>query len=116
MAEVSNHFPRPEKKTRLSILPTPAKNGFELQDGDAQLLNLVFQLRFETIDHLATRPLRFVRSGKAHKAQGVCRLTSPVGQFKKHIYTVGFAGVLILIEHRYASRETSDKRSGSVVR
>jgi len=90
----------------------PAKNGFQLNDGDLELLNFVFQLRIAHIGHLATlsgrseialwRRLRKLRER---------RYLASVGRFmQKHAYGIGSEAKAVLIEHGYAEQDLREKR------
>jgi hypothetical protein len=90
----------------------PAKNGFELQDRDIELLNYVFQLRLATIDHLAALSGRSVRTlwGRLLKLKERRYLASVARLMQKQVYGIGSAGVPVLIEHGYAPRDMAEKR------
>jgi hypothetical protein len=90
----------------------PAKNGFQLNDGDLELLNYVFQLRIAHIGHLATlsgrseialwRRLRKLRER---------RYLASAGRFmQKNVYGIGSEAKAVLIEHGYAEKVLRDKR------
>ena len=90
----------------------PAKNGFQLNDRDLELLNYVFQLRIAHIGHLTAlsgrseialwRRLRKLRER---------RYLASVGRFmQKHIYGIGSEAKAILIEHGYAEQDLREKR------
>ncbi len=82
----------------------PAKNEFQLQGRDIELLHSVHQLRIATIDHLAALSGRSVRAlwGRLHKL-AERRYLGPVARFmQKHVYAVGSAGVPLLIEEGFA--------------
>ncbi len=90
----------------------PAKDGFELQDRDVELLNFVFELRIATVDHLAALSGRSVRTlwGRLLKLKERRYLTSVTRFMQKHIYAIGSQGVPVLIEHGYAPSEFAKKR------
>jgi hypothetical protein len=90
----------------------PAKNGFELQEGDIELLLYVFQLRLATIDQLATLSGRSVRAlwGRLHRLKERRFLASVARFMQKQVYAVGSVGVSVLIEHGHARQELRDKR------
>jgi hypothetical protein len=90
----------------------PAKDGFELQDGDVELLNFVFQLRVATVDHLAALSGRSVRAlwGRLLKLKERRYLSSVTRFMQKNIYAIGSEGVPVLIEHGYALQEIADRR------
>src|SRR5438270_501623 len=90
----------------------PAKNGFELQDGDIELLNYAFQLRLATIDHLAALSGRSVRAlwNRLLKLKERRYLASVTRFMQKRVYAIGSEGVPVLIEHGYAPRELGEKR------
>jgi len=91
----------------------PAKDGFEHQDQDIDLLHSVHQLRIATIDHLAALSGRSVRAlwGRLLKLKERRYLTSVARFMQKHVYAIGSAGVPVLIEHGYAPEELADRRS-----
>ena len=91
----------------------PAKNGFELQDGDAELIHRVHQLRAATLhDHLV--PLSG-RSEKALRAR-LLKLTerrylASVARFlQKHVYVLGAEAIPVLIEAGFASHSIAGRR------
>jgi hypothetical protein len=90
----------------------PAKDGFELQDQDIELLHAVHQLRIATIDHLAALSGRSVRAlwSRILKLRERRYLSSVARLMQKHVYAIGSAGVPVLIEHGYASQELADRR------
>jgi hypothetical protein len=90
----------------------PAKNGFELQDSDIELLHFVYQLRLATIDHLSALTGRSVRAlwGRLHKLRERRYLATIARLMQKHVYAVGSAGIPVLVEHGYAPKELSAKR------
>jgi hypothetical protein len=90
----------------------PAKNGFEIQDGDIELLHAVSQLRIATIDHLAALSGRTVRAlwGRLLKLKKRRYLTSVARFMQKQVYAIGSAGVPVLIEHGYAAQEFAERR------
>jgi len=90
----------------------PAKNGFQLQDRDIELLNFVFHLRLVTIDHLAALSGRSVRAlwGRLHKLRERRYLASVARFMQKQVYVIGSAGVPVLVEHGYAPRDLAAKR------
>jgi Replication-relaxation len=93
-------------KTR-SIATMPAKNGFELQDRDIELLNYTFALRLATVDHLATLTGRSVRAlwNRLLKLKGRRYVTSVARFMQKNVYAIGTEGVVALAEHGYAPDE-----------
>jgi protein involved in plasmid replication-relaxation len=90
----------------------PAKDGFELQDSDIDLLHSVHQLRLATIDHLAAFTGRSVRAlrGRLHKLKQRRYLASVARFMQKHIYAIGSKGAPVLIEHGYAPQSLAEKR------
>ena len=90
----------------------PATNGFELQDGDIELLNCVFQLRLATIDHLSALSGRSVRAlwGRLHKLKERRYLASVARFMQKQAYAIGSAGVPVLIEEGFAPDNFREKR------
>jgi hypothetical protein len=90
----------------------PAKNGFELQDGDIELLHAVYQLRIATIDHLAALSGRSVRAlwGRLLKLKKRRYLATVARLMQKQVYAIGSAGVPVLIEHGYAPGDVAARR------
>lgn len=90
----------------------PARKGFELQDGDIELLHYVYLLRLATVDHLSALSGRSVRAlwGRLHKLSKR-RYLAPVARLmQKNVYAVGSAGVPVLIEEGYAPASIAEKR------
>jgi len=92
--------------------PMPAKNGFELQDRDIELLNHIFQLRLATIDHLSALSGRSVRAlwNRLLKLKQRRYLASVARFMQKQVYAIGPKGVPVLVEHGYAPRDLAEKR------
>jgi hypothetical protein len=90
----------------------PAKNGFELQDRDIELLHSVHQLRIATIDHLAALSGRSVRAlwSRLLKLKERRYLAAVARFMQKQVYAIGSAAVPVLIEHGYAPRDFADRR------
>lgn len=90
----------------------PAKNGFELQDRDIELLNYIFQLRLATIDHLSALSGRSIRAlwNRLLKLKQRRYLASVARHMQKHVFAIGSKGVPVLIEHGYAPRDLAEKR------
>jgi hypothetical protein len=90
----------------------PAKDGFELQDQDIELLHYVFQLRLGTIDHLAALSGRSVRAlwGRLHKLKERRYLSTVARLMQKQVYAIGSGAVPVLIEHGYALLDFSERR------
>lgn len=90
----------------------PAKNGFELQDGDIELLHSVYQLRIATIDHLAALSGRSVRAlwGRLHKLKERRYLTTIARFMQKQVYAIGSEARPVLVEHGYAPRDFAERR------
>ena len=90
----------------------PAKDGFELQGSDIELLHLVFRLRLATIDHLSALTGRSVRAlwGRLHKLKERRYLASVARFMQKHVYAIGSKGVPVLVEHGYAPQSLAEKR------
>jgi protein involved in plasmid replication-relaxation len=90
----------------------PAKDGFELQETDNELLHFVCQLRLATIDHLSALTGRSVRAlwGRLHKLKERRYLASVARFMQKHVYAIGSEGVSVLIEHGYAPQGLAEKR------
>jgi len=106
---INAQIPRPGTTTTNSM---PAKNGFELQDRDIELLHYVFQLRIATIDHLAALSGRSERAlwGRLLKLKVRGYIDSVARFMQKHVYAVGSAGVPVLIEQGYVPRDLAEKR------
>jgi uroporphyrinogen-III synthase len=83
----------------------PAKDGFELQDGDIDLY-AVYQLRIATIDHLAALSGRSVRAlwGRLLKLKTRRYLASVARFMQKQVYAIGSKGVPVLIEYGYRQK------------
>jgi hypothetical protein len=90
----------------------PAKTGFELTDGDIELLHAVYQLRIATIDHLAALSGRTVRAlwGRLLKLKERRYLASVARFMQKQVYAVGSKGVPVLIEHGHTPPEFAERR------
>ncbi len=90
----------------------PAKSGFQLQDGDIELLHSVYQLRIATIDHLAALSGRSVRAlwGRLHKLKERRYLTTVARFMQKQVYAIGSEAKPILVEHGYAPRDFAERR------
>jgi hypothetical protein len=90
----------------------PAKNGFELQEGDTELLHAVYQLRIATIDHLAALSGRSVRAlwGRLLKLKERRYLASVARFMQKQVYAIGSKGVPVLMLHGYAPRNFAERR------
>lgn len=90
----------------------PAKDGFELQDSDIELLHFVHQLRIATIDHLSALTGRSVRAlwGRVHKLKERRYLTSVARFMQKHAYAIGSKGVPVLVEQGYEPKQLAEKR------
>ncbi len=90
----------------------PAKDGFQLQDGDIELLHFVHQLRIATIDHLAALSGRSVRAlwGRLHKLKERRYLASVARFMQKQVYGIGSLGVQVLIEEGYAPENLKERR------
>ncbi len=90
----------------------PAKNGFELQDRDIELLHHVFVLRLATVDHLAALSGRSVRAlwGRLHKLGQRRYLRTVARHMQKHVYASGSQGIAALVEQGHAPQEIADKR------
>src|SRR5271156_5478411 len=90
----------------------PARNGFQLQDRDIELLRFVYQLRIATIDHLSELSGRSVRAlwGRLHKLKERRYLASVARFMQKQVYAIGSQGIPVLIEHGYASQGLAEKR------
>lgn len=91
----------------------PAKNGFELQNADIDLVHFVHRLRAATLhDHLV--PLSG-RSEKALRARllklAERRYLSSVARFlQQHVYVLGPEAIPVLIEAGFASDAIAERR------
>jgi hypothetical protein len=90
----------------------PAKNGFQLQDGDVELLHYVFQLRLATVDHLSSLSGRSVRAlwNRLLKLKKRRFLASVARFMQKQVCALGSQGVEVLIEQGYAPVDMKDAR------
>jgi hypothetical protein len=90
----------------------PAKDGFELQDADVELLRSVHELRIATIDHLAALSGRseIALWRRLRKLRDQRYLASVARLMQKHIYALGSEGMSALIEHGFAERTIAQKR------
>jgi hypothetical protein len=90
----------------------PAKDGFQLQDGDIELLHFVLQLRIATVDHLATLSGRSVRAlwGRLRKLRERRYLASVARFMQRNFYAIGSAGLPVLREEGYAPKDLKEKR------
>ena len=90
----------------------PAKSGFQLQDGDIELLHSVYELRIATIDHLAALSGRSVRAlwGRLHKLKERRYLTTVARFMQKQVYALGSEAKPVLVEHGYAPRDFAERR------
>jgi hypothetical protein len=90
----------------------PAKDGFELQDSDIDLIHFTYQLRLATIDQLSALSGRSVRAlwGRLLKLKERHYLNSVARFMQKHVYVVGSKGVRALVDHGYGSQEIAEKR------
>ena len=90
----------------------PAKSGFQLQDGDIELLHSVYELRIATIDHLAALSGRSVRAlwGRLHKLKERRYLTTIARFMQKQVYALGSEAKPVLVEHGYAPRDFAERR------
>src|SRR5438067_1365189 len=90
----------------------PAKNGFQLQDRDIELIHFVHELRVAHIGHLAQLSGRSVRAlwGRLLKLKRHRYLASVGRLMQKHVYGIGSAAKAVLIERGYAERDLIEKR------
>lgn len=90
----------------------PAKNGFELNQRDIDLLHYTYQLRLATVDHLSPLSARSVRAlwSRLHKLNERRYLASVARFMQKKVYAVGPLGVSALIEHGYAAADLAERR------
>jgi Replication-relaxation len=90
----------------------PAKNGFQLVDGDLAYLQHVYELRLATIDHLAALTDRSYKqtADRLAKLEERHYLKCVVRRPHKHVYALGSEGVAALIEEGHAPPELATKR------
>src|SRR5260370_11132934 len=90
----------------------PAKNGFELQKSDIELMHSVYELRIATIDHLAALSGRSVRAlwGRLLKLKERRYLASVARFMQKQVYAIGSKARPVLIEHGYAPQDFAERR------
>ena len=93
----------------LSVLSNP---GFQLTDGDIDLIRYIYEYRFLHIDHLSalvSRSYKKVHGRLLKLVQGqfLARIELP---FQKHVYVLGREGIFILVEQGIASRELIEWR------
>ena len=90
----------------------PAKNGFQLNDRDIELLHYTYELRLATIDQLAASSGRSPRAlwGGFLKLKERRYLASVARFMQKHVYTIGSAGLPVMVEHGYAPQEFAERR------
>jgi hypothetical protein len=90
----------------------PAKNGFQLNERDLELLNYIFKLRIAHIGHLAALSGRSeVALWRRLRKLRERRYLTSVGRFmQKHVYGIGSEAKAVLIEHGYAEQDLRDKR------
>jgi hypothetical protein len=90
----------------------PAKNGFELQDSDIELLRCVYELRIATIDHLAALSGRSVRAlwGRLHKLKERRYLATVARFMQKQVYAIGSEAKPVLVERGYAPSDFEERR------
>jgi hypothetical protein len=90
----------------------PAKHGFELTDGDIELLHDVFMLRVATLDHLAALSGRseIALWRRLRKLRERRYLTAAARLMQKNVYALGSEGVLAMIEQGYAPQTLAEKR------
>jgi len=90
----------------------PAKDGFELQAHDIELLNYIFQLRLATIDHLSALSGRSVRAlwNRLLKLKQRRYLASVARFMQKGVYGIGSEGVRVLIEEGYTPENFKARR------
>ena len=88
------------------------KRGFQLTEGDVEILTHVYQLRLSTIDHLVAltgRP-RFALNRRLLKLTENKYLYCKRRRFDKYIYTINRAAGSILVERGVASLEVVNLR------
>ena len=90
----------------------PAKQGFDLQSSDIDLITYVFQLRMATIGHLQllTGRSEIALWRRLRKLRERRYLTSVGRILQKHVYAIGSAAKPVLIEQGYAEEDLLDKR------
>lgn len=88
------------------------KRGFQLTEGDVEILTHVYQLRLSTIDHLVAltgRP-RFALNRRLLKLTENKYLYCKRRRFEKYVYTINRAAGSILVERGIASPEVVNLR------
>jgi len=82
----------------------PAKNGFQLQESDIEILHHIFRLRLATVDHVSSLTGRSVRAlwNRLLKLKQRRYLSSVSRLMQKHVYAIGPEGVAALAEHGFA--------------
>jgi len=90
----------------------PAKDGFQLQDADIEILHDVFRLRLATVDQIANLTGRSIRAlwNRLLKLTERHYLASVARFMQKRVYAVGMEGIRVLIEHGFAPEDLADTR------
>ena len=90
----------------------PAKNGFQLIDGDLEIMHHVHELRLAHIGHLAALTGRSEKalSRRLLKLHAHRYLASITRRPEKHLYSVGSEGLPVLVETGFASEEVLARR------
>jgi hypothetical protein len=89
-----------------------SKTGFELNEGDIELLHYTYQLRLATIDQLSVLARRSVRAlwGRLHKLEQRRYLTTVTRFMQKHVYAIGSQGIGVLVDQGYAPTDIVERR------
>jgi hypothetical protein len=90
----------------------PARDGFELQNRDIELLHLVYRLGIATVEHLAEHSRRsydlvYRRVAKLEERRYLPRITKRPA---RGIWQIGSEGVPVLIEHGHAGESIARRR------
>lgn len=90
----------------------PAKNGFELQDHDIEILRYVFMLRAATIEHLSALSARSPKALRARLLKLTARryLVSVRRWMQNHIYALGPEARAVLLDAGYAPKSLAARR------
>jgi hypothetical protein len=90
----------------------PAKDGFQFNEGDLELVHHVHELRLAHIDHLAALTGRSLKTlhRRLLKLQERRYLASITRRPQKHLYVVGSEGLPLLVETGFAPQEIISQR------
>jgi hypothetical protein len=90
----------------------PAKNGFQIQNGDIELVHAVHQLRVARLDHLSSLSGRSEKTLRARVLKLTRRryLAIVVRFLQKHVYVLGPEAAPLLIEAGFAPHSIATRR------